>query len=574
METCTRKILHSPVQTDEIAHLIDNGAPARGCSRLSLVSLILGGSVVFVAALSAATLLVAPSPSALHISRASWSGPSATHAGGSPPYRSIARRGTSAGAIHPTGPHRPTGGEPRTGPAAAPPHFAADATTPHAESTARGPWRTPHVPWLQGLLLAASIGAGVVALQKRVRAPARPTHVACYDVPPNGAGVSLHAVTGSPNPDQTFTLPAPAIFTPYIGRGERRTVCTELVPGSIWGFEQNQELSALTVNIRCTAVRLSDGALWVHAPVFPTAEFLAQLDALGPVRYIMLPTFALEHKLPIITFARKYPKAQVWAVPDTWSWPINLPLSLLGIRVHGMVGQTAPWSAEIEAAVLKIDDVGSPFVEAAFFHKASRTLLVTDMVYCIPRDPSPVVDPAKLLEVAPDDPTKPLADTQENRRRGWAKMALLVSYFIPARQRLVKGGKAEWQEGYMDSFESIVGKLIVSPILQALVLAKSRDLIMPWLEKVVAWDFETVIPAHYDAPVKAGPDEFYSAFGFVTGDPNALQLPEDDMRTLNDLQRIVKRAATGQGEVYTELFDKFFKNLFLEKSGWQKDQEP
>ncbi len=35
--------------------------------------------------------------------------------------------------------------------------------------------------------------------------------------------------------------------------------------------------------------------------------------------------------------------------------------------------------------------------------------------YCIPRDPPSVVNVAKLLEVAPDDPTKPLEDTPEAR---------------------------------------------------------------------------------------------------------------------------------------------------------------
>mmetsp|Transcript_27346 Transcript_27346/g.44003 ORF Transcript_27346/g.44003 Transcript_27346/m.44003 type:complete len:82 (+) Transcript_27346:807-1052(+) len=47
-------------------------------------------------------------------------------------------------------------------------------------------------------------------------------------------------------------------------------------------------------------------------------------------------------------------------------------------------------------------------------------------------------------------------------------MALLVAFFIPARQRIVEGGKAEWQSGYMKSFEMIADGLLVSPILQVL----------------------------------------------------------------------------------------------------------
>jgi len=452
----------------------------------------------------------------------------------------------------------------------APPTSSILAATPDPRAGPPSPLSLPHRLAATVLLgtAATALGAAVVSLLARLRSaalPSRPTAVA------------LLATTSRGDPalasDHRFYLPAPAIFEPYFGAGTRRTVCTELVPGTMWGFEQNQELSALTVNIRCTVIRLADGTLWVHAPVFPTAEFLRQVDALGTVAHIVLPTFALEHKLPIITFSKKYPAACVWVVSDTWSWPINLPLWMLGIKVTGLIGRdVAPWASEIDTQVLKIDDVGSPFVEASFFHRPTKTLLLTDLAYCIPREPPAVVAPQRLLEVAPDDPNQPLPDTPDTRRQGWAKMALLVSFFIPARQRLVKGGKAEWQTGYMDSFDMIAEKLIVSPILQALVLAKSRALIVPWLEQVCAWDFERVVPAHYAAPVTATPADLRRAFGMVTGDDPGLPFPEEDMKTLNELQAIVKKASSGEGEVYTELFDKFFKNLFLEKSGWMRDR--
>lgn len=54
----------------------------------------------------------------------------------------------------------------------------------------------------------------------------------------------------------------------------------------------------MIVNIRMTVVRLRDGSLFVHAPVAPTEEclrLLRELDA--PVKYIVLPTSAVEHKV-------------------------------------------------------------------------------------------------------------------------------------------------------------------------------------------------------------------------------------------------------------------------------------
>ena len=51
------------------------------------------------------------------------------------------------------------------------------------------------------------------------------------------------------------------------------------------------------MNTRMTVVRLRDGSLFVHAPVAATRECVRLVRELGaPVRYIVLPTSAVEHK--------------------------------------------------------------------------------------------------------------------------------------------------------------------------------------------------------------------------------------------------------------------------------------
>eukprot|EP00747_Dinoflagellata_sp_TGD_P192837 gnl/TRDRNA2_/TRDRNA2_58236_c0_seq1.p1 gnl/TRDRNA2_/TRDRNA2_58236_c0~~gnl/TRDRNA2_/TRDRNA2_58236_c0_seq1.p1 ORF type:complete len:553 (-),score=81.07 gnl/TRDRNA2_/TRDRNA2_58236_c0_seq1:60-1718(-) len=389
------------------------------------------------------------------------------------------------------------------------------------------------------------------------------------------------------DPRHKFLLEAPAIFAPYIGPGYRETKAYTIVPKKMWGFEQSQELASLAVNIRCTVIKLDDSSLWVHAPLFPTEEFLDHLDELGgEVAHIVLPTYALEHKIPMSPFIRCLREKakqkngrmpQVWVVPDTWSFPFDLPIRWLGIPVDGVLGQDKPsWAAEIDYKILKIADVGKPFVEAAFFHRSTQTLIVTDTVYQVPRTPPDVVAPELLLDVAPDDPTKPLPDTPKTREQAWAKMALLVAFFIPARQRLVKGGKAEWQEGYMDSFEMISGRLLVSPILQKLVFEKASPIVGKWVEDLAKWPFTQVVPAHYAAPVKATPEDLRQAFGFALEGYTTV-LPKEDMQTLNDLGAIVLSLSgkpTDESQaVYSRLFDKFFKNLFLEKTGWLEEKD-
>lgn len=89
--------------------------------------------------------------------------------------------------------------------------------------------------------------------------------------------------------------------------------------------------SNVTINTRMTVIRLSSGGLWVHAPIAPTQECLEMVRSLGEVEHIVLPTFAIEHKVFFGPFARNFPNASLWVAPKQWSFPLNLPLSFLGL---------------------------------------------------------------------------------------------------------------------------------------------------------------------------------------------------------------------------------------------------
>ena len=148
---------------------------------------------------------------------------------------------------------------------------------------------------------------------------------------------------------------------PYL---ERKTLRYEIEKDRIWTFEQPQSLgfSSVGVNIRMTVIKLNTGSLWIHAPIAPTEECLRLLDELNsPVEFIILPTFAYEHKIFVGPFSRKFPGAKVFVAPDQWSWPINLPPQLFGIFPYGMLKDEdveAPWSEEIEQKIFRPPDVG------------------------------------------------------------------------------------------------------------------------------------------------------------------------------------------------------------------------
>ena len=184
--------------------------------------------------------------------------------------------------------------------------------------------------------------------------------------------------------DETYaalgTILAPA---PY-----KETLRTELVPGRIWGFEQCIALASVSTNIRMTAVKLRSGGLWVSAPISPTRQCLRLLDELGEVAHLVVPSTALEHKASLAEFSRTYPKATIWATPGQAA-PITMPSNS---RVLGQ-GAAPPWADELDCKVFFVEPpVTDTFAEAVFFHKETKTLLVTDCALKLPATPPKILE--------------------------------------------------------------------------------------------------------------------------------------------------------------------------------------
>lgn len=115
---------------------------------------------------------------------------------------------------------------------------------------------------------------------------------------------------------------------------KKKTVRAEAGPG-VWTFDQCLGIYYVTVNLRMTVIALQGGGLFVYAPVAPTEECLALLQPLidehGPVRFIVLPSVAVEHKVNAGPFARKFPAAEFYACDRQYSFPVPLPSLFLGL---------------------------------------------------------------------------------------------------------------------------------------------------------------------------------------------------------------------------------------------------
>lgn len=375
-----------------------------------------------------------------------------------------------------------------------------------------------------------------------------------------------------PVPQPQFRWPFWPVL-PLYPYGQRRTLRREVVPDTVWIFDQYQGIFYVVVPIRMTVVRLGQGGLLVYAPVAPTPECMALLTELvdrhGPVRYILMTTATgIEHKVFVGPFARCCPQAQVLVAPHQWSYPLNLPLPWLGVperRTQPLSSKenAGPLAEEFDLAILGPIPLGlGPFVEVALFHRPSRTLMLTDSLVSIPAEPPPVLalDPYPLLFHSRDRATDPWVDTPAARRQGWQRIALFAFYFRPdalevpplgaawrqARQAPDRSRRAyfglypfQWRSDWQASFHALHrgGEARVAPILQTLIFNRGPALVADWVDTVCRWQFERVIPCHLTAPLTLTPAQFRRAFTFLQG-TNASPSPDLTAADLTFLEEI------------------------------------
>jgi len=367
-------------------------------------------------------------------------------------------------------------------------------------------------------------------------------------------------------------------LVPIYPYGRRKTIRREIVPGQVWSFEQVQGIFYVVVPIRMTVIKLDRGGLFVYAPVAPTRECLRLLDELvvehGEIKYIILPTISgVEHKVFVAPFARKFPQALIYVAPDQWSFPLNLPLSWLGLPPQRTfvlpedISQT-PFADQFAYAILPTVDLKlGYFSEVAFLDKSSGSLLVTDSIVAISADPPPVFENevAPLLFHAKNNGLETSRNTLENRRRGWQRIALFAMYFQPTVLSIPQWGRVfldalkapdkssknyfglfpfQWSEDWQQCFNLLSdrGRLFVAPIIQTLILNRSPQSVLAWADAIAAWDFQRIIPCHFTAPIVASPTEFRQAFTFLEpakSDQQTYPLPSDEFKVLRAIDKIL-----------------------------------
>lgn len=360
---------------------------------------------------------------------------------------------------------------------------------------------------------------------------------------------------------------------PVAPYSRRRTLRKVVVADKVWTFEQLIGIYYVHVPIRMTVVALEEygedkqRGLLVYAPVAPTQECLRLLreleDHYGPVRSIILPSVAVEHKVNAGPFARKFPDSDFYLTDKQYSFPFPLPDAFLGLPLWAKAlpssSTLASLSPELEHQVLTVKPgPGSMFQDVALFHRPSKCLMVCDAVLAVTNEPPAILTEEPeytraLLFHAREFKGDMVVDTPENRRKGWRRIVLLFNFFFPGggnanlgpgpvlealktpRDPYGWGGwkPVDWKETEVLDFErySAGGKPAVLPIIQ-IILARGPQQVNEWVDIVTKWDFDTVIPAHLDAPLKIKPAEFGKAFEFAKTGRNEVRFCDEDVAFL------------------------------------------
>lgn len=123
---------------------------------------------------------------------------------------------------------------------------------------------------------------------------------------------------------------------------------------------------------RAVVIRLSDDSLFILSPIQLTPDIRAGIDALGVVKYLVSPNHL--HHLYMGDWSRAYPNAKLYASPRLASKRKDLAF----YKTLSTDTSEPEWAGQIDQCIFGSGN--GWFDELVFFHRASRTVVFTDMI--------------------------------------------------------------------------------------------------------------------------------------------------------------------------------------------------
>ena len=172
------------------------------------------------------------------------------------------------------------------------------------------------------------------------------------------------------------------------------------VAPNIWVVDSGP-LRALGLNIpiRMTVVKLQSGEVWLHSPTRYVQSLQQEIERIGRIGHLVAPSIA--HWRFVEEWQQRCPNAVSWAAPEL---PGRRAVRKSNVKFHAELQAAAPelWKDDFEQLIIR---GGFGVREAAFLHKPSRTLILTDLVENLEKEKlGPLVRPLMRLAgaMAPD----------------------------------------------------------------------------------------------------------------------------------------------------------------------------
>lgn len=144
----------------------------------------------------------------------------------------------------------------------------------------------------------------------------------------------------------------------------------EHTPGAIWLVEYPVHYSGVDFRGRMTVIRLPDGRMVLHSPCAIDADLAERLRGLGEPAFLVAP--GSFHYLHVAAAQAVFPEAQTLICPG-----VERKQPQLGFTEF--LSDTPPeaWTGVMDQVLVR----GTRFMwEVVFFHRPSRTLIVTDLI--------------------------------------------------------------------------------------------------------------------------------------------------------------------------------------------------
>ena len=151
-----------------------------------------------------------------------------------------------------------------------------------------------------------------------------------------------------------------------------------LEPNQLWCIDEPMPMLGLQFGARLTIARLRDDTLWVYAPFAISDEDAAAIREQGDVAHVVAPNPF--HYKEIGEFTKRFPNAQLWVVPALATKLDELP----HLPLHSM---PPAWNGDFDGVLF---DAALGYQEWILHHRATKTLILTDLILNLPRPDNPL----------------------------------------------------------------------------------------------------------------------------------------------------------------------------------------